>query len=199
MLARTSGATEATTTYDPYGNVTGSTGMATTPLGYDGQYTNADTGLLYLRARSYDPKTAQFVSPDPIVEITRAPYEYSYDNPLAFVDPSGLASQYCVGATASFIVTVEVNICVVETPGGAGVIGPLEGDTGVGAGVNAHAGAGVSNAHTPGEYGGAFGTAGGSAQAGFGGYANAFAGPGRDRGVGAEGGVGGSYTVVAPL
>ena len=34
-------------------------------MGYDSQYTNADTGLIYLRAREYDPATGQFMSVDP--------------------------------------------------------------------------------------------------------------------------------------
>ena len=49
------GKTEATFTYGAYGELTGSTGTATTPLGYDGQLTSSDTGLIYLRARVYDP------------------------------------------------------------------------------------------------------------------------------------------------
>jgi len=92
MITSTTGAIEATTTYDPYGNTTGTSGTTTTPLGYDAAYTNADTGLIYLRARSYDPTTAQFVSSDPIAPVTRAPYNYTYDNPLNATDPAGLCS-----------------------------------------------------------------------------------------------------------
>ena len=47
-------------------------GRATTPLGYDGQYTSSDTGLIDMRARVYDPTTAQFLSVDPLEAITRA-------------------------------------------------------------------------------------------------------------------------------
>jgi RHS repeat-associated protein len=90
LLTGTTGKTEATFTYDAYGNQTGHSGTATTPLGYDGQYTNADTGLIYLRAREYDPATAQFISIDPALEITAAPYGYGKDNPLNSGDPSGL-------------------------------------------------------------------------------------------------------------
>jgi RHS repeat-associated protein len=90
MLTGTTGATEATMTYDPYGNLTGSTGTATTPLGYDGQYTSSDTGLIYLRARVYDPATAQFLSVDPLVGLTGAPYNYATDNPLNKADRTGL-------------------------------------------------------------------------------------------------------------
>jgi RHS repeat-associated protein len=89
-LSNASGALVATYTYDPYGNVTGKTGTANTPLQYSGQYTDADTGLQYLRARYYDPKTAQFISVDPLNAITGSPYGYVYGNPLNASDPSGL-------------------------------------------------------------------------------------------------------------
>lgn len=91
MLTGSTGAKEATMTYDAYGNITGTTDTAKTPLGYDGQYTSSDTGLIYLRARVYDPATAQFLSVDPVEPITRAPYTYANDNPLTYGDPSGLS------------------------------------------------------------------------------------------------------------
>lgn len=52
----------------------------------------ASAGLIYLRARAYDPKTAQFLSVDPLVELTRAPYTYASDNPLNKGDPAGLVA-----------------------------------------------------------------------------------------------------------
>jgi RHS repeat-associated protein len=57
-----------------------------------GQYTSTDTGLIYLRARVYDPATAQFLSVDPLAPTTRAPYTYAEDSPLNFGDPTGLWS-----------------------------------------------------------------------------------------------------------
>lgn len=90
LLTGSTGKTEATFTYGPYGALTGSTGTATTPLGYDGQYTNSDTGLIYLRNRVYDPATAQFLSVDPLEMVTRAPYTYTDDNPVNHGDPTGL-------------------------------------------------------------------------------------------------------------
>jgi RHS repeat-associated protein len=89
LLTGSTGKTEASFTYDAYGNTTGTTGTATTPLGYDGEYTSSDTGLIYLRARTYDPKTAQFLSVDPLQKLTRAPYNYTNDNPLNWADPTG--------------------------------------------------------------------------------------------------------------
>jgi RHS repeat-associated protein len=93
LLTSSTGAKEAAFTYGPYGALMGSTGTATTPLGYDGQYTSSDTGLIYLRAREYDPATAQFLSIDPAVSITRIPYNYSGDNPMNFQDRRGFSEE----------------------------------------------------------------------------------------------------------
>jgi RHS repeat-associated protein len=90
LLSGPTGKTEATFTYDAYGNKIGSTGTSTTALGYDGQYTSADTGLVYLRAREYDPTTAQFLSLDPVVVTSGAPYSYASDDPVDQSDPFGL-------------------------------------------------------------------------------------------------------------
>ncbi len=213
LITGSTGKVEGTFTYGPYGELTGSTGTATTPLGYDGQYTNSDTGLIYLRAREYDPKTAQFLSVDPLVWLTRAPYTYAGDNPLNFGDPTGRAFQICVGGTVSLgFFSVEGNVCYVNTPHGEGVAISGGASRGPGLGANVHLGAGGSNAQTPEEYGGPFANVGGSAQAGFGGYAGAFFGPGGSctpvvaggtagvsAGIGAEAGAGASYTEVIPF
>jgi RHS repeat-associated protein len=89
LLTNSTGKVEGGCSYSPYGTST-CEGAATTPLGFDGQYTNSDTGLIYLRAREYDPSTAQFLSVDPAEPITRAPYTYASDNPLNHSDPTGL-------------------------------------------------------------------------------------------------------------
>jgi RHS repeat-associated protein len=91
LITGSTGKVEGSYTYGPYGETTGHTGTATTPLGYDGQYTSSDTGLIYLRAREYDPKTAQFLSRDPLAAISGEPYSYAGDNPLTYGDPSGLS------------------------------------------------------------------------------------------------------------
>jgi RHS repeat-associated protein len=92
MLTNTSGTVEGTMTYDAYGNETGHTGSATTPLGYDRQYTSTDTGLIYLRARTYDPSTAQFATQDPLEALTGEPYGYAGDDPVNYGDPTGLCN-----------------------------------------------------------------------------------------------------------
>jgi RHS repeat-associated protein len=89
LLTDGSGEVAGTFTYGAYGALAGHTGSATTVLGYAGEYTLGQSGLQYLRARLYDPATAQFLTRDPAVEITRRPYAYGEDNPLRFVDPTG--------------------------------------------------------------------------------------------------------------
>jgi RHS repeat-associated protein len=85
-----SGNTQATYTFDAYGNITSKTGSANTPFQYAGQYTDSESGLQYLRARHYDPATAQFISVDPIVGATGEPYTYTAGGPLNAADPVGL-------------------------------------------------------------------------------------------------------------
>lgn len=90
LLTNSSGEVTATFSYDAYGKQNGRTGTQTTPFGFAGQYTDEQSGLQYLRARTYDPATGQFLSRDPLQALTRQPYLYASDNPLNSVDPSGL-------------------------------------------------------------------------------------------------------------
>ena len=89
-LTDSTGAVVATYTYDPFGNVTGSTGAADNPFGYTGQYTDPESGYQYLRARYYDPLTGQFLTRDPAVATTMEPYAYAGNNPTNYTDPTGL-------------------------------------------------------------------------------------------------------------
>jgi len=102
LLTDAMGAITATFTFDPSGNMTSSTGTAATPLLYAGQYRDAESGFYYLRARYYDPSTAQFLSRDPAAAVTGSPYGYGYDNPLGHVDPTGLDAW---GVDASTVVS----------------------------------------------------------------------------------------------
>jgi RHS repeat-associated protein len=211
LLTGSTGTVTGKCTYSAYGTPT-CEGATTTPLGYDGQYTSSDTGLIYLRARTYDPATAQFLSVDPLVAQTGEPYSYASDNPLNFDDPEGLAAQYCAGGAVSLgIVTLNLEGCYIETPNGGGLTGTLGATVGPGLGANIHYGEGTSNACYPGEYGGPFGQGGGSAEFGSGGYVNGFTNwPSHSRrvkgkttgetiGLGAETGVGVSETGVLSL
>jgi RHS repeat-associated protein len=74
--------------YDSYGVLLAHDGGESTPFGYTGQYTEP-SGLIYLRARYYDPATAQFISVDPMLDQTRSWYAYAGADPLDAVDPTG--------------------------------------------------------------------------------------------------------------
>jgi RHS repeat-associated protein len=88
-LTNSSGSVTATFSYDPWGDLTGSTGSATTPFMYAGAYYDSSTGLYYMQARYYDPSTGQFLSVDPDVSVTDAPFNYAGDDPVNTIDPSG--------------------------------------------------------------------------------------------------------------
>ena len=148
-LLDSTGAVAASYSYSPYGTVT-ATGSASTPLRYTGQYTDAESGLLYLRARYYDPGTALFLTLDPMVDTTRAPYVYSGDNPANYTDPTGKCSFWsCLGEGlmiagigAAFIGCAVLEPCGGLALAGVGAVSAGAGMTMIGVGaVSATAGA----------------------------------------------------------
>jgi RHS repeat-associated protein len=85
-----SGSLTGSTAYDAWGNAESTGGLtATTPFGYAGGYTDPD-GLVYLINRYYQPSTGQFISVDPDIAQTLAPYGYVNGNPVTNTDPLGL-------------------------------------------------------------------------------------------------------------
>ncbi|WP_175811358.1 RHS repeat-associated core domain-containing protein [Burkholderia contaminans] len=63
------------------------------PLRYQGQYSDTETGLHYNRHRYYDPQIGSFISQDPLgLEGGVNVYQYA-PNPLAWIDPFGLAKK----------------------------------------------------------------------------------------------------------
>lgn len=94
LLTGSAGTVSGTWAYDAYGNTTVHTGSGATPLLYNGQYLDTESGLYYLRARLFDPLIAQFTERDPIVFATHTPYGFAGADPLNNSDPSGL---FCLG------------------------------------------------------------------------------------------------------
>jgi RHS repeat-associated protein len=68
-------------------------GRTPEPTGFIGERHDAETGLLFLNARYYDPVLARFISPDtydpqkPGVGMAR--YTYALNNPVNMADPNG--------------------------------------------------------------------------------------------------------------
>ncbi len=108
--------------FDAFGNETVSTDTYYNPMRYCGEYYDAETGLIYLRARYYDPSIGRFISEDPhwnlgnmiygdraheedaikqpdIQAISQANnlYVYCLNNPILLVDPTGLRTYFING------------------------------------------------------------------------------------------------------
>jgi RHS repeat-associated protein len=84
----------STRSYDPYGVPLSSTGSVNNPFGYAGEYRDAESGLIYLRARYYDPITQQFLTVDPLVGDTKQAYAYVGGSPLNATDPTGMIQNF---------------------------------------------------------------------------------------------------------
>lgn len=88
------------TGYSPFGEVTAQSGTAG-PLGYQGEYTDPDTGQVNMHARWYDPASGGFSSRDswtlnPVPSINANRYGYGGGDPLDNTDPSGHCFGICV-------------------------------------------------------------------------------------------------------
>ncbi|WP_374437623.1 BPSL0067 family protein [Inhella sp.] len=93
-VARTNAARQilSRTRYEPYGGI--HSGTAPTVVGYTGHAQDADTGLVYMQQRYYEPLIGRFLSVDPVLANTADGasfnrYEYAESNPYRYTDPDG--------------------------------------------------------------------------------------------------------------
>lgn len=81
--------------YSAYGSLTYRSGTTDTPFLYNGRYgvqTDAN-GLLYMRARYYNPYLCRFLNPDPVGFAGGLNfYAYADGNPISLIDPFGLSA-----------------------------------------------------------------------------------------------------------
>ena len=94
-LTDTSGSVVNSYTYDPWGSHLTSSETVKSPFRYAGYRFDEETGLYYLRARYYGPGIGRFLTKEPLLgELSDPPvhnaYMYARDNPVKYVDPSGL-------------------------------------------------------------------------------------------------------------
>jgi RHS repeat-associated protein len=91
VLTDATGTVTSRRDYDAYGNPA-SAPTEDAPFGYAGQYTDDATGLIYMRARWYDPGTGQFTTKDPIGQASGETnlYRYAAGDPANNIDPTGL-------------------------------------------------------------------------------------------------------------
>jgi len=110
VVAGSGGAVVGHASYDAYGAQT--TSGAGSVFGFTGQQTDAASGLVYLRARYYDPATGVFLQRDPYPfdpdnPVTIDRYSYANDNPVTFADPSGQSIDDVTGWLLSGIGLVQ--------------------------------------------------------------------------------------------
>lgn len=80
--------------YCAYGNVKRKVAYSVdTPLRFQGQYFDEETGLHYNRHRYYNPNSGCFLTPDPI-KLAGGVNNYQYvPNPINWIDPLGLSAE----------------------------------------------------------------------------------------------------------
>jgi RHS repeat-associated protein len=93
-LSDGAGAVIASYTYSAFGNLRLLKGSSDNSFQFTGEQTDDETGLLYLRARYYDPSVGRFISRDPVPGMDIIPqtlnrYSYVQNNSPNSADPSG--------------------------------------------------------------------------------------------------------------
>ena len=89
QLANSSGTVTKSYEFDSFGNEKNPSTTDTNPWRYCAEYFDKETGTYYLRHRNYDPRIGRFTSGDPIKDGLNW-YTYCNNNPVMFIDPSGL-------------------------------------------------------------------------------------------------------------
>lgn len=106
------------TRYEPYGATAaganpGSDGS--TGIGFTGHVNDAESGLVYMQQRYYDPVAGRFLSVDPVTTDTSTGssfnrYVYGNNSPYKFKDPDGRFAQFAALATPPGLVIAAVAV-----------------------------------------------------------------------------------------
>ena len=98
--------------YTPFGE---QIGEQVSGFGYNGEYYNAATGMVYLRARFYEPAMNRFSQKDIVRGSITAPnslnrYTYVQNDPVNFIDPSGQSLKSAWNMVKSSVTNTVKNI-----------------------------------------------------------------------------------------
>jgi RHS repeat-associated protein len=98
VTADASGAFQSEMRYTAFGETRFADGTTPTDYRYTGQRHEAEFGLYFYKARWYDPASAHFTQADILLPSLENPsdlnrYAYVRNNPLRYIDPTGLFSE----------------------------------------------------------------------------------------------------------
>jgi RHS repeat-associated protein len=103
LVTDSNGDTPASYAYAAFGSTRTETGSLANEVRFSGERTDTESGLEFLRARTYDPATGTFLQRDTVAITPTASqsidaYVYTANNPVNAVDPSGhMARMYDEG------------------------------------------------------------------------------------------------------
>jgi RHS repeat-associated protein len=105
-LSNAAGATVDGYVFDAFGNALASSGSTPNDYRYSGERLDEETGLIYLRARQYDPASGRFLRADPFLGVDADPrtlhrYSYAANDAMNARDPSGEETLLGLGMSLS--------------------------------------------------------------------------------------------------
>ena len=129
-VARTGSALEllGRTRYEPYGAT--AAGAAPLRIGFAGHVSDADTALLYMQQRYYEPIAGRFLSVDPVTTDAKTGehfnrYVYAENNPYKYADPDGQLPILLVPLALKALdaAMTAADLYTAAQTGGAGAVG----------------------------------------------------------------------------
>ena len=111
IVNASTGAIAEQISYDAWGNITSDSNPGFQPFGFAGGLYDRDTGLVSFGVRDYDSVTGRWISKDPILFAGGETSLYGYvgNDPVNFIDPSGLYA-YSLGQLAAIIYNVTASL-----------------------------------------------------------------------------------------
>jgi len=104
--------------YEPFGTIRKTTGTTGNAWTFTGRPLDAESGVLFLRNRYYDPRTGTFLQQDPIgVAGGVNLYAYVRNNPLNWVDPFGLERIQAIDQQTAWVAEAIARISASEAIG----------------------------------------------------------------------------------
>ena len=104
----------ASYSYDPWGNITSSSGALAdvNPLRYRGYYYDSETGFYYLQSRYYDPELGRFINADSYAStdatglLSANMFAYCENDPVNKSDPTGEVAPILVAMAGGALVGI---------------------------------------------------------------------------------------------